>query len=592
MNFFKQLYQSLEKSFFYTLTRKLVGNILFLFFLQLLLFGVFYYKFAAISASETIDREVLQALFDSAVVQASVLLLFSAIATVLSFLFLRHLIVRPIRGLNSQLKAMNTGEINLTNRLNVDTYDEFRELADNYNQFLDHLRNTVHSLRKIGINVAVGSATVVNQVKVVSDKATNQGDLANVVFGNSQIATQTLQNISDNSQQIASSTCDSINSARDALTELQSVNRDMATMLREIKQHDLTIKTMGDKSRDIRKIISTIQGISFQTGLLSLNAAVEAARAGQAGKGFSVVAGEVKKLAEQANKSSEEIADQITDMLTGIDQALAEAGAINRAAEQTMNISRLACDNYEGLIKEFDDNYGLLTQITAAVEEISAANIETHEKVSDIRELSHEVADQAGSSEEVTVKLQRNSEMIQQLVAKFTTGEGVFEQILQIGRFFCQTAAEKITQLAQQGANVFDTNYQEIPNTQPTKYATSYDQTFAQLLQPLYDETLTRIPAGIFALCVDTNGYGPTHNSVFSQPLTGNPERDTANSRDKRIFNDPTGLRSARNTEAFLLQTYMRDTGEVLSDLSLPIQVNGRHWGAVRIGFNPEVLLG
>jgi methyl-accepting chemotaxis protein len=348
---------------------------------------------------------------------------------------------------------------------------------------------------------------------------------------------------------------------------------------------------MGDKSRDIRKIISTIQGISFQTGLLSLNAAVEAARAGEAGKGFSVVASEVKKLSEEANKASEQIADQITDMLTSIDVALAEANKINQAAEHTMRVSQIACDNYGGLIKEFDDNHGLLTQITASVEEISASNMETHAQVSNIRDLSGIVGERTTSSEQIAVNLQTTSESLQQLVARFITGEGVFEQILDLGRNFRDKVSEYIGQLSGSGVNVFDTNYQVIPGTHPVKYSTNYDQLFAQHLQPIYDQTLSQIPSGIFAICVDVNGYGPTHNSIFSKPLTGNPELDTAGSRDKRIFNDPTGYRSAQNTEIFLLQTYMRDTGEILSDLSLPIYINGRHWGAVRLGFNPQVLL-
>ena len=595
MEMFTSIYKGLEKTFFQTLTRKLIGNIALLFLLQLLLFVTIYLNTSAlrglISAGENIDIKALSAIADRTIWQAVTLVAITAVATILSMLFLRYLIVRPIRNLNGQLKLMNSGEINLSNRLKIDTYDEFRDLADNYNHFLDQLRETIHTLRKMGTNVAVGSATVVNQVKDVSNKAHNQGELSTVVFGNSQVATQTLGNISDNAQHIASSTSESLNSAREALDELQSVNHNMETMLKQINHHDQTIKTMGDKSRDIRKIISIIQGISFQTGLLSLNAAVEAARAGQAGKGFSVVAAEVKKLAEEANSASEQIAAQITDMLKSVEDALSEADEINRAAEHTMNVSRMACDNYEGLIKEFDDNYGLLTQITASVEEISAANMQTHEKVSNICELSHVVVDQTKSSEQVTVDLQITSESMQQLIAKFVTGEGVFEQILELGREFRNKATGYITQLAREGVNIFDTNYQEIPNTAPTKYSTCYDKQFAQQMQPVYDQALSKIPSGIFAICVDYNGYGPTHNSIFSRPLTGNPEQDTAGSRDKRIFNDPTGLRSARNTENFLLQTYMRDTGEILSDLSLPIHIDGRHWGAVRFGFNPEVLL-
>lgn len=596
MDVLKNLYSSLEKTFFQTLTRKLIGNVAVLFILQLLLFLSIYLNMGSIqniiSTASSPDKTALTVVSSRILWQASALLIISIVATICSLLFLRHLIVRPIRNLNKQLESMNTGEIDLSNRLKTETHDEFRDLADNYNRFLDQLRETVHTLRQMGINVAVGSATVVNQVKDVSEKAHNQGELSTVVFGNSQVATQTLENISDNAQHIASSTSESLNSARDALNELQSVNQNMETMLKQINQHDQTIKTMGDKSRDIRKIISIIQGISFQTGLLSLNAAVEAARAGQAGKGFSVVAAEVKKLAEEANNASEQIAAQITDMLNSVDNALAEADAINTAAESTMSVSRMACDNYEGLIKEFDDNYGLLTQITASVEEISAANMQTHEKVSNICELSNVVVERTNSSEQVTVDLQEISESMQQLVAKFITGEGIFEQILALGQAFREKAGDYIQRLSQEGLNIFDTNYQEIPGTQPQKYSTSYDQIFAQQLQPVCDQVLSQVPSGIFAICVDNNGYGPTHNSVFSRPLTGNPEQDTANSRDKRIFNDPTGLRSARNTESFLLQTYMRDTGEILSDLSLPIHVDGRHWGAIRLGFNPQVLLG
>lgn len=595
MPFFRSIYTGLEQSVFNTLTRKLIGNISFLFLLQLLLFTSIYLNIDAarniLTSGDTPQINQLSDIVDRAAWQAITLFLISTFATIGSLLFLRYLFVRPVLKLTRQLDDLNSGDMDLTNRLQSASHDEFQDLAKNYNCFLDQLRGTVHSLRKMGINVAVGSTTVVNQVKEASSKAISQGELSAIVFGNSAEATQTLGNISDNAQHIAASNSESLNSARESLVELQSVNKSMEEMLVQIQQHDHTIKIMGDKSRDIRKIISTIQGISFQTGLLSLNAAVEAARAGEAGKGFSVVASEVKKLSEEANKASEQIANQITDMLSSIDHALAEANKINQAAEHTMNVSQTACENYGGLIKEFDDNHGLLTQITASVEEISATNMETHGQVSNIRDLSTVVGERTTSSEQIAVNLQTTSESLQQLVAKFITGEGAFEQILDLGRTFRDKIAEDMSKMSQQGVNVFDTNYQEIPNTTPTKYSTCYDQLFAQHLQPIYDQTLSQIPSGIFAICVDVNGYGPTHNSTFSKPLTGNPEKDVSGSRDKRIFNDPTGYRGAQNTENFLLQTYMRDTGEILSDLSLPIHINGRHWGAIRLGFDPQVLL-
>jgi methyl-accepting chemotaxis protein len=201
------------------------------------------------------------------------------------------------------------------------------------------------------------------------------------------------------------------------------------------------------------------------------------------------------------------------------------------------------------------------------------------------------VAEKTDSSEEVATDLQKTSEDLQELVSRFITGEGPFEKVLSAGRQFREQVTEHITNLAKSGTNVFDTSYQQVPDTKPAKYRTSYDQVFAQRLQPLCDQTLQQVASGIFAICVDTNGYAPTHNSQYTRPITGDPHFDTLNSRDKRLFNDKTGLRSARNSESFLLQTYMRDTGEILCDLSLPITVNGRHWGGVRIGFDPKILL-
>jgi methyl-accepting chemotaxis protein len=597
MDLFRKLYSFLERNLFQTLTRKLAGNMAFAFFLMVVMFtGFDYYlgKFRELYSGTALTAADLQQgveLTNAAFRAGSILLGVAFVTLLTNFFFLRYLIVYPIRKLNSQLSGMSNGEVNLSLRLHAGSHDEFRDLANNYNYFLTHLKEVVNKLRLLGINVAVGSATVVSQTKNASENAASQGELSTVVFNNSQETTQTLENISTNTQQIASSTSDSLDSARKAMDELLSVNQSMETMLDQIQQHDQTIQIMGDKSHDIRKIISTIQNISFQTGLLSLNAAVEAARAGQAGKGFSVVAGEVKKLAEQAGKASEQIAEQVTDMLKTVETALSEAGRINVAAEQTMTGSRKACDNYAGLIKEFDSNFGLLTQITAAVEEISAANVQSHESVKEICGLSTLVVERTSSAQQLSVNLQSVSESMQQLVANFATGEGAFEKIIRMGERFRDKSTELIEQLATNGLDVFDTRYREIPNTQPQKYSNSYDQEFTRLLQPYLDQVLELLPSGAFAICVDRNGYAPAHNSKYSQPLTGIASEDVKHNRAKRIFNDPTGLRSAQNTEKLLLQTYVRDTGEILSDLSLPIFVSGRHWGAVRLGYDPRPII-
>jgi methyl-accepting chemotaxis protein len=132
---------------------------------------------------------------------------------------------------------------------------------------------------------------------------------------------------------------------------------------------------------------------------------------------------------------------------------------------------------------------------------------------------------------------------------------------------------------------LFSYLYYPIPNTDPTKYNTDYDRFADRDVQALLDKYLSKSNLLLYAVTTDRNGYLPVHNRQFSQPLTGNRAVDLVNNRTKRIFGDVVGFRAARNQKPFLLQTYARDTGEVVADITVPIIIRGRHWGCVRIGF-------
>jgi methyl-accepting chemotaxis protein len=138
---------------------------------------------------------------------------------------------------------------------------------------------------------------------------------------------------------------------------------------------------------------------------------------------------------------------------------------------------------------------------------------------------------------------------------------------------------------------VFDRQYEPISNTSPPKYHTRYDRAVEARLQDLFEELMQRIEGCAFAIAVDVNGYSPTHIKKASRALTGDPAVDLLQSRDKRMFNKPTELRAASNPGPMLMQIYLRDTGEVLVDLSMPIHLAGRHWGAIRVGFSPLGLI-
>ena len=149
-----------------------------------------------------------------------------------------------------------------------------------------------------------------------------------------------------------------------------------------------------------------------------------------------------------------------------------------------------------------------------------------------------------------------------------------FEQAIKAG---------KITEQA-----LFDFSYQPIANVEPTKYNTSFDSFTDQVLPDIQEPLLAQFGEMIYAGAVDINGYFPTHNKCFSKPLTGNKELDMVGNRTKRIFDDPTGSRCGKHQDKFLLQTYKRDTGEIMHDVSAPIFVNSKHWGGFRIGFKAQ----
>jgi methyl-accepting chemotaxis protein len=119
----------------------------------------------------------------------------------------------------------------------------------------------------------------------------------------------------------------------------------------------------------------------------------------------------------------------------------------------------------------------------------------------------------------------------------------------------------------------------------PQKYEVGYLRAFEQHLQPILS---LAAPGRIFAII---STIAAIHNSKFSKPLSGNYDTDLVGNRTRRLWDDPTGQRAAKNTQVILLQTYARDTGEILSEIDMPIVIGGRHWGNVRVGCDSKVLL-
>lgn len=138
--------------------------------------------------------------------------------------------------------------------------------------------------------------------------------------------------------------------------------------------------------------------------------------------------------------------------------------------------------------------------------------------------------------------------------------------------------------------DLFDTDYVEIPGTNPVQYRTKMLDWAERALPPFQEAFLARDPRMAFCVAIDQNGYLPVHNKLYSHPQRpGDVAYNTANCRNRRIFNDPAGLAAGRNQRAYLIQTYARDMGSgttvMMREIDVPIRVRGRHWGGFRTAY-------
>ncbi|MGE4546784.1 MAG: hypothetical protein AB7E28_03315 [Desulfurella sp.] len=167
--------------------------------------------------------------------------------------------------------------------------------------------------------------------------------------------------------------------------------------------------------------------------------------------------------------------------------------------------------------------------------------------------------------------------------------DATFKTIYEILKSSVEKVQNTIENVLKEGKiteeELWDRNYIPIENTNPQKYKTKFTDFIKTYIQPTEDEVLNMNKKFVFVVLVDENGYLPAHNSIYDKPLTGDYKTDLAGNRSMRIFNDPTGLAAAKNTDPILFQIYPRDLGKIMYDISMPITINQKHWGALRIGF-------
>jgi methyl-accepting chemotaxis protein len=332
--------------------------------------------------------------------------------------------------------------------------------------------------------------------------------------------------------------------------------------------------------QQVSNAASDITQIALQTRLVAFNASVEAKRAGEAGRGFGVVADAVKDLAGRVEVSSKTIMGTLKQLDQRI-EAFSQDIRVDPGVRPTRGI-HLAFANVEAGVVRINEAAASSRNTCAAVsdktqqlgQEMQTAmvNLNSAMGCSDrFLNLSEQLIDElagSGAQTEDTPFIQAAQDAAARISA-------AFEKSLADGRITLN--------------DLFDDQYRPIANTHPPQHLARHAALTDQVLPSIQEPMLGFSDKVVFCIAADRNGYIATHNRKYCHPQRGDLAWDTANSRYRRIFNDRTGLASARNQRPFLLQTYRRDMGGgqyvLLKEASAPIMVAGRHWGGLRFAY-------
>ncbi|KAE8438260.1 methyl-accepting chemotaxis protein [Vreelandella piezotolerans] len=452
------------------------------------------------------------------------------------------------------------------------------------------LRAMSYRLMKRASSTAIASAEVSHYADLMAQRLGKQEGMASEASSSMSAINTAIVQVSSSASHVAALAESARQSSHHNHDELTAIIHDMTEVAERSSQALEMLTALNDKIERVRNVTSMIEDIAEQTHLLSLNASIEAARAGEHGRGFAVVAGEVRNLAMKTSTATQSVDELVKDMhQSGHSVVVTMGDLMTRVRERSQGMQRVG-SSLATITEEFDQ---VQQEITSVAEAMSSTRAHSQTVADSLRQLEKDVDEGNRNMHELALQAR----------ALMDAAEGVDGELAQqrlLGRhqtvfLAARRTADHIGKLFEAAiargelseAMLFQPDYAPIDGTRPPLYHTGYDHFTDQQLPTLQEPLLGEYSLS-YAIACDRNGYVPTHNAAVSREPTGDYEHDLKYCRSKRIFDDPTGSRCGAHEKPLLLQTYKRDTGEIMHDLSVPIYINGKHWGGFRVGYQPE----
>lgn len=452
-------------------------------------------------------------------------------------------------------------------------------------RLVDQLANRIGGL-------GVELADVAGNLQEVAGRVSGQSDR----FGDLQKAAETMvsanHGIASASQAVQSATTAAVGEIVQSRAVVETAVQHIAQLIAAVGRIEQRLASVGGALTEVAKVSGSIEAIARQTNLLALNATIEAARAGAAGRGFAVVASEVKNLAEATRQATHLIGDTVRGLDGQVNSLIGETGdASLRArnagdgAKQIQSIIARVQDGFTAVGREIDSVAGAATSNLAHCDRVidELGNLAKGVDLSST-DLKH--------ADDRVAKLLELSEGLIALIADSgveTSDAPLIRVVIDTAQRISAAFEDAIARGEISLDQLMDEKYREIPGTDPKQYLTDYVAFTDRILPPIQDPVQSSDPRIVFCVAWAKGGYLPTHNPNYRHKQGPDPVWNNANCRNRRLFSDRAVKKVAANTRPFLLQTYRRDMGGgnfvLMKDLSSPIRVRGRHWGAFRMGF-------